>query len=100
MTPPPPRPSWGWRNEIDPAFWEAWLTFDSITYAPHVRQPLVMVHSEAAAIPAGARHFYDQYAGAKSQFWLENVSQFDFYDQGEVVMVSSEVVARHFARTL
>jgi hypothetical protein len=89
-----------WRNEIDPAFWEAWLTFDAIAYAPHVRQPLVMIHSEAAAIPAGARRFYDRLAGAKSQFWLENVAQFDFYDRGEVVTACSEVVARHFAKTL
>jgi dienelactone hydrolase len=89
-----------WRNEIDPAFWEAWLTFDAISYAPRLRQPLAMVHSEDAAIPQGAHRFYARVTGKKSQLWLKNITQFDFYDRGEPVTASAEAVARHFAGTL
>jgi uncharacterized protein len=32
-----------WRNEIDPAFWEGWLTFDALSYAPLLRQSFMMV---------------------------------------------------------
>ncbi|MEL7363107.1 MAG: alpha/beta hydrolase, partial [Bacteroidota bacterium] len=90
-----------WRNEVDPAFWEAWLTFDAQTSAPELTQPLLLVHSESAAIPQGAHQFYaDAASTSKNQLWLNDVTQFDFYDEAASVQAASDAVAAHFARTL
>lgn len=89
-----------WRNEADTAFWRGWLSFDAIQVAPRLRQPFLMVHSEAAAIPQGAHKFYGQVAAAKHELWLENVSQFDFYDSSTPVNTAADAVAAHFRDTL
>lgn len=89
-----------WRNQADPAFWEGWLAFDAIEVAPNLRQPFFMVHSEAAAIPQGAKRFYSQLTASKSQLWLEGVSQFDFYDRSAAVEAAVDATAQHFEATL
>ena len=86
-----------WRNEVDPGFWEAWLTFDAMPYASKLTQPFLMVESEAAALPAGARQFYAKVTGRKHELWLENVSQFDFYDKPAAVAKSVDAVVHHLA---
>jgi fermentation-respiration switch protein FrsA (DUF1100 family) len=63
-------------------------------------KPVAMVHSDAAAIPEGARSFYAKVAGPKRELWLENVSQFDFYDQAQPVSRAADFVADHFASTM
>lgn len=89
-----------WRNEADPAFWRDWLTFNGIQVAPLVDQPFLMVHSETAAVPEGAQRFYAGLTGVKNELWLENVTQFDFYDQDGPVTAASDAVAAHFQETL
>ncbi|TJV67337.1 MAG: hypothetical protein E5Y18_01535 [Mesorhizobium sp.] len=89
-----------WRNEADPAFWRGWLTFDAIQATRRLHQPLLMVHSEAAAIPQGARKFYARLTEPKQQLWLDNVTQFDFYDRAAPVKAASDAVAAHFRATL
>ncbi|HRF60677.1 MAG TPA: alpha/beta hydrolase [Fimbriimonadaceae bacterium] len=89
-----------WRNEVDLGFWEGWLTFNPMAVASKVKQPFFLVHSEAAAIPMGARQFYALVPGPKSELWLDKVTQFDFYDQNEVVRKASDAVAKHFESTL
>lgn len=89
-----------WRNEADPAFWHGWLTFDAIAAAPGLSQPLLMVHSEAAAIPQGAHKFYGKVTAPKKELWLDNVSQFDFYDRDEPVALAADAVAEHFRDVL
>lgn len=90
-----------WRNEVDPAFWEGWLTFDALHSASGLQQPFFMVHSEAAAIPQGAHQFYDRLATQnKNELWIEETSQFAFYDGDTPVATASDAVASHFAATL
>jgi fermentation-respiration switch protein FrsA (DUF1100 family) len=89
-----------WRNEADPSFWRGWLTFDAVDAAPRLRQPFLMVHSNAAAIPQGARRFYGRVTAPKSELWLDKVGQLDFYDRAEPVTRAADAVAAHFARTL
>ena len=89
-----------WRNEADPALWEGWLTFDAIQAAPRLSQPFFMVHSEAAAIPQGAHRFYAGLAAPKGELWLDNVTQFEFYDREEPVGLASDAVAAHFRKAL
>lgn len=89
-----------WRNEVDPAFWGLWLGFDGLRYAPGLQVPLQVVHSNAAAIPQGARRFLETVHSPKNELWLEGVSQFDFYDAPAAVAAASDAVAQHFLGTL
>jgi dienelactone hydrolase len=59
-----------WRNQVDVAFWPGWLTVDGISAAARMRQPTLVVHSEAAGVPQGAHRFYTRLAGEKHELWL------------------------------
>lgn len=89
-----------WRNEANPAFWRGWLTFDAMTAAPKLKQPLLMVESEAAALPQGAHKFFAAVTAPKHEIWLDGVSQFDFYDDAQAVARSADAVAAHFNRSI
>ncbi|MGL6339160.1 MAG: alpha/beta hydrolase, partial [Waterburya sp.] len=52
-------------NEFNLASWEGWLTFDAIKIADNLNKPVQIVHSEAAAIPQGAKEFYSRLSGEK-----------------------------------
>jgi uncharacterized protein len=87
-------------NEFNLASWEGWLTFDAVAIAPSLNKPVQIVHSEAAAIPQGAKEFYNRLPGEKNQLWLENTTQFDFYDNPQAVATASDTVAEYFQQTL
>ena len=87
-------------NEFNLASWEGWLTYDAIETADNLTKPVLIVHSEAAAIPQGAREFYNRLSGKKEELWLANTTQFDFYDSPEAVTNASDAVAEHFEETL
>lgn len=89
-----------WRNEVDPAFWEGWLTFDAMRHAPRLTRPFLMVESDAAALPAGARQFYAKVQADKREVWLDGVSQFDFYDQPDPVAEATDAVVDHLNSSL
>jgi fermentation-respiration switch protein FrsA (DUF1100 family) len=87
-----------WENTFNLTSWEAWLTFDGVRAAPGISEPTLIVHSEAAAIPEGAKKFYANLSAPKSQVWLDDVTQFDFYDQAKGVDPAVEAVIAHFER--
>lgn len=87
-----------WDNTFNLASWEGWLTFDGIRAAPGIEQPLLIVHSDDAAIPQGARQFYAALSGEKDALWIDGVSQFDFYHRADAVTASSDAVADFFER--
>jgi uncharacterized protein len=87
-------------NEFNLASWEGWLTFDAVAIADNLNKSVQIVHSEAAAIPQGAKEFYSRLSGEKNQLWLENTTQFDFYDNPEAVTTASDAVAEHFKQIL
>jgi dienelactone hydrolase len=89
-----------WENTFNVASWDDWLNFDAQAAAPKLTDAFLMVHSEAAAIPQGARQFFANLTGPKEQIWLDGVSQFDFYDRSAPVTAASDAVARHFKSTL
>ncbi|WP_280184033.1 alpha/beta hydrolase [Nocardia cyriacigeorgica] len=88
-----------WPNRFAVMSWADWLTYDAIALAPHITQPTILVHSEDAAIPDGARRFHSGLAGPKDIVWTEG-TQFDFYDQEPQVTIALDAVAAHFQRTL
>jgi fermentation-respiration switch protein FrsA (DUF1100 family) len=85
-----------WENRFNVASWEGWLTLDAMPTAPRLNAPLLMVHSEAAAIPQGARQFFAQVRAPKRELWLPGVNQLDFYDREQPVNTAADAVAAHF----
>ncbi|BAU14389.1 hypothetical protein LEP3755_49360 [Leptolyngbya sp. NIES-3755] len=75
-----------WKNQFAVASWAEWLTFNPLPEAKNIKVPTLFIHSEQAAIPDGARQFFAAIPSQNKQFvWLENRSQFDFYDQPQTV---------------
>jgi uncharacterized protein len=85
-------------NRFNLASWEPWLTYDSVAVGARLDKPILMVHSEAAAVPQGARAFFALLASDASEIWLEGVTQFDFYDNREYVARAADAAAAHFER--
>lgn len=83
-------------NKWNNAGWEGWLTYYPADHAAELAQPLAIVHSEAAAIPQGVRAFLEDYAGQATLEMLEEVTQFDFYDNPEDVTRAADTMATHF----
>ncbi|MFD5178251.1 alpha/beta hydrolase [Nocardia sp. NPDC058379] len=88
-----------WPNRFAVMAWQDWLTYDAIALAPRITQPTLLVHSEDAAIPDGARRFHAGLTGHKDILWTQG-SQFDFYDQDPQVTLAADTAAAHFGRTL
>lgn len=81
-----------WNN----AGWEGWLTYHPADNPQRLDKPLAIVHSESAAIPQGVQAFLSGFAGEATAQWLEDVTQFDFYDNPEDVTRAADTVADHF----
>ena len=85
-------------NKWNQASWEGWLTYRPADNPQRLDKPLAVVHSEAAAIPRGVKYFLKGFTGEATMRWLENVTQFDFYDNprmfGAPPMSSPSISAR------
>lgn len=86
-------------NRWNQASWEGWLTYHPADNAQRLDKPLAIVHSEAVAIPEGVKSFIRGFAGEATMKWLEDVTQFDFYDNPEDVQRAADVVALHFSKS-
>ncbi|MFJ1767623.1 alpha/beta hydrolase [Amycolatopsis sp. NPDC088138] len=86
-----------WDNTFNPASWDQWLDFDAQASASRLTAPLLVVHSDAAASPESVREFVALVPGPVEQIWLDDVAQYDFYDQPGPVKTAADAVARHFA---
>ncbi|MEM6712610.1 MAG: alpha/beta hydrolase [Pseudomonadota bacterium] len=84
-------------NQWNQMSWEGWLTYHPADHGAALDKPLAIVHSEAAAIPNGVRAFLDGFAGDATIQWLDDVTQFDFYDVPENVSRAANAMAAHFA---
>ncbi len=87
-------------NQFNVASWEGWLTYDALQTADKLEKPTLLVHSEAAAIPQGAHQYAERMGNNATAIWLDDVTQFDFYDAPNAVKTSADAVSDHFARTL
>lgn len=81
-----------WNN----AGWEGWLNYHPADNPQRLDKPLAIVHSESAAIPQGVQTFLAGFAGDATAQWLEDVTQFDFYDNPADVTRAADTVAEHF----
>ncbi len=83
-------------NKWNNAGWEGWLTYTPADNPERLDKPLAIVHSESAAIPQGVQTFLAGFVGEATAQWLEDVTQFDFYDNPEDVTRAADTVADHF----
>lgn len=87
-------------NRFNVASWEPWLTYDAISTADELKKPMLLVHSESAAIPQGAREYARRMGDQATITWLPDITQFDFYDRADAVTAAADAVAEHLRRTL
>ena len=59
--------------------WEPWLTFDSHAAADDIDVPVHIVHSEAGAVPDGAKAFIERLDDEPEVEWLNNFNQVELY---------------------
>ena len=83
-------------NRFSVSSWEPWLTYDAQAVADRLLVPTLIVCSESAALPAGAHAFAKRTKAPATELWLDDVSQFDFYDRADVVTTSIAAVVDHF----
>ena len=83
-------------NQWNNAGWEGWLTYHPADNPQRLDKPLAIVHSESAAIPQGVKTFVNGFVGNATMQWLEDVTQFDFYDNPEDVTRAADTMADHF----
>ncbi|HZP14954.1 MAG TPA: alpha/beta hydrolase [Nocardioides sp.] len=89
----------GWPNRFAVMAWPEWLGLDGVGLAPHVTVPTLIVHSPDAAVPDGARRFYEGLGGPKEIVWTTG-TQVDFYDQQPNVGLALDHATSHFSTYL
>jgi len=90
-----------WRNAFAVMSWEKWISFDPVSQASGVSVPALIVHSQAAALPAQAQKVHDLLKGPKELCWIEEAqTHFDFYDNPAIVAKAANRVAAHFHEAL
>ncbi|MEM9291598.1 MAG: alpha/beta fold hydrolase [Acidobacteriota bacterium] len=87
-------------NRFNVRTWEPWLTYDAQAFADRLSAPTLILCSEAAALPAGAHAYVERLTAGPgapvTEIWLDEVSQFDFYDRRDVVHRCADALAEHF----
>jgi hypothetical protein len=64
--------------------WEPWLTYDPHPFASKISCPVLMVHSEQAALPDHVKKFFAGINSVPKSIYWTNGIQFDFYDGKQV----------------
>lgn len=83
-------------NQFNVASWKPWLTYNALAHAGKQDKPVLMVASEAMALPAGTKQYLQTAGENVKAEWLADVTQFDFYDVVEHVSKAADLVAQHF----
>ncbi|WP_334029274.1 alpha/beta hydrolase [Alteromonas sp. P256] len=83
-------------NKFSTFSWKPWLSYDAIQTASLIKDPVLLVHSPAAAIPMGAERFAAQGGNNVELIMLDDITQFDFYDSPEVITEALSLVDAHF----
>jgi len=84
-------------NRFDARSWRPWLTYDAQSSADRLTAPTMLICSEAAALPAGAKAYAKRTSAPMKELWLDDVNQFDFYDRTDIVREVADAVSRHLA---
>lgn len=86
--------------------WEDWLTTDPMPTAGKLTTPILMIHSDGAALPHQTRTYFQNIAGNdKKLHWIETdlpspMHQFQFYDNEQEVNESVREATKWFKEKL
>jgi fermentation-respiration switch protein FrsA (DUF1100 family) len=89
-----------WANQFAVMAWKGWLEFDAITSAEKINIPVQIIHSKTAAVPNGAENYYSKLRSPKNIIWIENATQFDFYDGESLTTEATGKAASWFKKYL
>jgi uncharacterized protein len=79
-------PSSGWVNRSAVMFFEPFLQFNAIDAGRDIKTPTLVIHSDTALVPDGARRFFKSIpTNQKNLHWMTTKNHIAFYDQPEVV---------------
>ena len=87
-------------NKFNVASWEGWLRHDAVRSADQLKRPVLLVHSEAAAVPQGAHEYARRLGRNAAELWLDEVTRFDFCDNPIPIKAATDAAADHFNTTL
>ena len=89
-----------WENQFAVMAWKGWLEFDPIRNAEKIKIPVQIIHSKTAAVPNGAELYYSKLNAPKNIIWIENATQFDFYDGEQLSNEAIKQSAKWFGKYL
>ncbi|KYC42448.1 hypothetical protein WA1_21015 [Scytonema hofmannii PCC 7110] len=76
----------GWVNRSAVMFFEPFLQFNAINAGRNIKAPTLVIHSDTALVPDGARRFFNSIpTKQKNLHWMTTKNHIAFYDQPEVV---------------
>lgn len=76
----------GWVNRSAVMFFEPFLQFNAIDAGREIKASTLVIHSDTALVPDGARRFFKSIPNnQKSLYWMNTKNHIAFYDQPEVV---------------
>ena len=87
-------------NLFNVASWQGWLNYDALQNAETQDKPVLMVASDAMALPAGTKQYLEKAGDNVQAIWLDGISQFDFYDQPSAVTQAVQAIDTHFSKHL
>ena len=89
-----------WANRSATMFFEPFLQFNSIDSGPKIKAATMVIHSDAALVPEGARRFYGSLPGEKKLHWMKTKQHISFYDEQPVVNEAAEQAVSWFRAEL
>jgi hypothetical protein len=81
-------------------FFEPFLQFNSIDSGSRIQAATLVIHSDAALVPEGARRFYASLPGEKRLHWMNTRQHISFYDEQPVVGEAADQAAAWFQAQL
>lgn len=91
----------GWVNRSAVMFFEPFLQFNAIDAGREIEAPTLVIHSDKALVPDGARRFFASIpTNQKNLHWMTTANHIAFYDQPQVVQEAAGKAAQWFKQTL
>ncbi|MBE9104208.1 alpha/beta hydrolase [Nostoc cf. edaphicum LEGE 07299] len=91
----------GWVNRSAVMFFEPFLQFNAIDSGHEIKAPTLVIHSDTALVPDGARRFFKSInSNQKNLHWMNTSNHIAFYDQPEVVESAASKAATWLKQTL
>ena len=91
----------GWVNRSAVMFFEPFLQFNAIDAGRDIKAPTLVIHSDKALVPEGARRFFNSIpSNQKNLHWMNTTNHIAFYDQPEVVEEAATMATAWLKQTL